>query len=50
MTAMFCKQSIPMRYRSTAADLDKQRAVLNPPVASPVLLRDNNGQSLVTGG
>ncbi len=30
-----------------AAELEKQRADLNPPVASPALLRDNNHRSLV---
>nr|WP_176497151.1 IS3 family transposase [Sphingomonas sp. HMP6] len=33
-----------------AADLEKQRAGLNPPVASPALLRDNNGRSLAAAG
>jgi len=33
-----------------AAELEKQRAGLNPPVASPALLRDNNGRSLVAAG
>jgi transposase InsO family protein len=30
-----------------AAELEKQRAGLSPPVPSPALLRDNNGRSLV---
>ncbi|WP_132896266.1 IS3 family transposase [Sphingomonas sp. PP-CC-3A-396] len=33
-----------------AAELEKQRAGLNPPVASSALLRDNNGRSLVAAG
>jgi putative transposase len=33
-----------------AAELEKQRAGLNPPVASHALLRDNNGRSLVAAG
>ncbi|MEG3085124.1 integrase core domain-containing protein [Sphingomonas sp. PB2P12] len=33
-----------------AAELKKQRAGLNPSVASPALLRDNNGRSLVAAG
>ncbi len=33
-----------------AAELEKQRAGLNPPVASPALLRDNTGRSLVVAG
>ena len=33
-----------------AAELDKQRAGLNPPVASAALLRNNNGRSLVATG
>jgi putative transposase len=33
-----------------AADLERQRAGLNPPVASPALLRENNGRSLVAAG
>jgi putative transposase len=33
-----------------AAELEKQQAGLNPPVASPALLRDNNGRSLVAAG
>ncbi len=33
-----------------AAELKKQRAGLNPPVASPARLRDNNGRSLVAAG
>jgi putative transposase len=33
-----------------AAELEKQRAGLNPPVASTALLRDNNGRSLVAAG
>ena len=33
-----------------AAELEQQRAGLNPPVASPALLRDNNGRSLVAAG
>jgi transposase InsO family protein len=33
-----------------AAELEKQRAGLNPPVASPAHLRDNNGRSLVAAG
>ncbi len=33
-----------------AAELEKQRAGLNPPVASPALLGDNNGRSLVAAG
>ncbi|WP_373458637.1 IS3 family transposase [Sphingomonas faeni] len=33
-----------------ATELEKQRAGLNPPVASPTLLRDNNGRSLVAAG
>jgi putative transposase len=33
-----------------AAELEKQRAGLNPPVASPALMRDNTGRSLVTAG
>lgn len=33
-----------------AAELEKQRAGLTPPVASPALTRDNNGRSLVAAG
>ena len=33
-----------------AAELEKQRAGLNPPVASPALMRDNTGRSLVAAG
>ncbi|WP_156356209.1 IS3 family transposase [Sphingomonas sp. Leaf22] len=33
-----------------AAGLEKQRAGLNPPVASPALMRDNTGRSLVAVG
>ncbi|WP_416350896.1 transposase family protein, partial [Sphingomonas sp. 10B4] len=33
-----------------AAELERQRTGLNPPVASPALLRDNNGRSLVAAG
>jgi len=33
-----------------AAELEKQRAGLNPPVASPALMRDNTGRSLVPAG
>ena len=33
-----------------AAELDKQWAGLNPPIASTALLRDNHGQSLVAAG
>ena len=33
-----------------AAELEKQRAGLNPLVASPALLRDNNGRPLVAAG
>ncbi|WP_109809676.1 IS3 family transposase [Sphingosinithalassobacter portus] len=33
-----------------AAELEKQRAGLTPPVASPALLRDNNSRSLVATG
>ncbi|WP_156340071.1 IS3 family transposase [Sphingomonas sp. Leaf17] len=33
-----------------AAELEKQRWGLNPTVASPALLRDNNGRSLVAAG
>jgi putative transposase len=33
-----------------AAELEKQRAGLNPPVASTALLRDNKGRSLVAAG
>ncbi len=33
-----------------AAELEKQRAGLNPPVASPAPMRDNTGRSLVTAG
>jgi len=33
-----------------AAELEKQRAGLTPPVASPALMRDNNGRSLVAAG
>ncbi|TPG56541.1 IS3 family transposase [Sphingomonas glacialis] len=33
-----------------AAELEKQRSGLNPTVASPALLRDNNGRSLVAAG
>ena len=33
-----------------AAELEKQRAGLNPPVASPALLRDNTGRSLAAAG
>ncbi len=33
-----------------AAELEKQRAGLNPPVASPALMRDNIGRSLVAAG
>ena len=33
-----------------AAELEKQRAGLNPLVASHALLRDNNGRSLVDAG
>ena len=33
-----------------AAELQKQRTGLNPPVASPALLRDNSGRSLVAAG
>ncbi|WP_438810937.1 IS3 family transposase [Sphingomonas glacialis] len=33
-----------------AAEFEKQRAGLNPPVASPALPRDNNGRSLVAVG
>ncbi len=33
-----------------AAELEKQRAGLNPPVASPALMRDNTGRCLVAAG
>ncbi len=33
-----------------AAELEQQRARLNPPVASPALMRDNTGRSLVAVG
>ncbi|MGI4731230.1 MAG: IS3 family transposase [Janthinobacterium lividum] len=33
-----------------AAELEQQRAGLTPPVASPALLRDNTGRSLVAAG
>ena len=33
-----------------AAELEQQRAGLNPPVASPALMRDNTGPSLVAAG
>ena len=33
-----------------AAELERQRAGLTPPVASPALLRDNTGRSLVAAG
>ena len=33
-----------------SAELEKQRAGLNPPVASPALMRDNTGRSLVAAG
>ena len=33
-----------------AAELEKQRAGLNPPVASTALMRDNTGRSLVAAG
>ena len=33
-----------------AAELEKQRAGLNPPVASPALMRDNTGRSLAAAG
>ena len=33
-----------------AAELEQQRAGLTPPVASPALMRDNTGQSLVAAG
>ena len=33
-----------------AAELEKQRAGLIPPVASPALMRDNTGRSLVAAG
>ena len=33
-----------------AAALEKQRAGLNPSVASPALLRDHNGRALVAAG
>jgi putative transposase len=33
-----------------AAELEKQRAGLTPPVASPALMRDNAGRSLVAAG
>jgi putative transposase len=33
-----------------AAELEKRRAGLNPPVDPPALLRDNNGWSLVATG
>jgi putative transposase len=33
-----------------AAELERQRAGLNRPVASPALLRDNNGRSLAASG
>ena len=33
-----------------AAELEKRRAGLNPAVASPALLRDNKGRSLVAAG
>ncbi|WP_454887313.1 integrase core domain-containing protein [Sphingomonas oryzagri] len=33
-----------------AAELEKQRAGLTQPVASPALMRDNNGRSLVAAG
>ena len=33
-----------------AAGLEQQRASLNPPVASPALMRDNNGRSLAAAG
>lgn len=35
---------------ASAAELDKQRAGLSPPVASPAQIRDNNGRSLVAAG
>ncbi len=40
-------------YATPAAfvtELEKQRADLNPAVASPALLRDSNGRSLVAAG
>ena len=39
--------AIPAAY---AAELEKQRAGLTPPVASPAHMRDNTGRSLVTAG
>ncbi|WP_287979823.1 IS3 family transposase [Sphingomonas sp.] len=33
-----------------AAELEQQRAGLTPPVASPALMRDNTGQSLIAAG
>ena len=33
-----------------AAEIEKQRSGLNPTVASPALLRDNNGRPLVAAG
>jgi putative transposase len=33
-----------------AAELEKQRAGLTPPVASPALMRDNNGRSVGAAG
>ena len=33
-----------------AAELEQQRAGLTPPVASPALMRDNTGRSLVAAG
>ena len=33
-----------------AAELEQQRARLTPPVASPALMRDNTGRSLVAAG
>ncbi len=33
-----------------AAKLEQQRAGLTPPVASPALMRDNTGRSLVAAG
>ena len=33
-----------------AAELEQQRAGLTPPVASPALMRDKTGQSLVAAG
>jgi putative transposase len=33
-----------------AAKLEQQRVAVNPPVASPALMRDNTGRSLAAAG